>query len=125
MTATSIRGGGESSRARELLTDLLASRLEVILIPSRDPDCAMRGGMIRAAQERNADWYREFCREFPSNRKWQNKKGRTKIKRRETIRGLKELISGRCETQYADRLRIFIVRQIANERHEERRKRAA
>lgn len=116
-----IFGGGLASKARELLTDLRSSRLEVVLIPSRDPDCAMRGGMIRAVQEQNADWYRQFCKQSPSNRKWQNKKGRTKIKRAQVERGLKELIAGRCKSQYADRLRAFIVRQQEEEiesRHE-------
>lgn len=112
------------NKARTMLSDLLASRLEVVLIPSRDPDCAMRGGMIRAVQEQNCDWYRSFCREFPSNRKWQNKKGRTKIKRRDTERGLRELIAGRCETQYADRLSSFIARAMANEQTEKRRRAA-
>lgn len=94
-----------------MLSDLQACRLEVILVPSRDPDCAMRGGMIRAVQEQNADWYRNFCKQFPSNRRWQNRKGRTKIKRRDTERGLRELIAGKCETQYAQRLHSFIERE--------------
>jgi hypothetical protein len=119
--------GGVSAKAREMLADLKCSRLEVVLIPSHDPDCAMRGGMIRAVQEQNADWYREFCGLFETTGKnrWRRSKFQTKIKRRWTIRGLEELIEGRCSTAYAERLETFIVRAMQNENHSERQKRRA
>jgi hypothetical protein len=120
--------GGVSALARELLADLQCSRLEVVLIPSRDPDCAMRGGMIRAVQEQNADWYRKFCGlyETTGKKRWRRAKFQTKIKRRETIYGLEQLIEGKCESQYADRLKMFIVRQQEEKieaRRESRRER--
>lgn len=101
------------AKAEEYLLELESNCLEVVLIPSRDPDCYMRGGMIRAVQSQNADWYRKFCSEHESNRKdslrW--RKFKTKIKRRETRRALKELQSGKCETPYAETLLLFIQRQ--------------
>lgn len=105
--------------AREYLLDLEANCLEVVLIPSRDHDCYMRGGMIRAVQTQNAEWYQEFCREHESLRKdrlrWS--KFKTKIKRRWTIRALHELIAGKCETMYAKDLASFIKRHEADRRH--------
>jgi hypothetical protein len=97
-------------QAKEMLDDLNANCLEVVLIPSHDPDCAMRGGMIRAVQYQNANWYRQFCKEHPSNRKWQNRKGRTLIKRNWTIKGLTDLIEGRNGTIYTQRLKSFMLR---------------
>jgi hypothetical protein len=53
--------------AQEYLDELEGNILEVVLIPSNDPDCAMRGGKIRAVQSQNAQWYREFCAAHPSS----------------------------------------------------------
>lgn len=106
--------------AQEYLLELESNCLEVVLIPSRDHDCYMRGGMIRAVQSQNADWYRKFCGEHESQRKdrmrWATFK--TKIKRRETRRALKELIAGKQETMYAKDLASFIHRYEADRRHE-------
>jgi hypothetical protein len=101
-----------SYKAQLFLDELEANFLEVVLVPSGDADCAMRGGMIRAVQNENAEWYRKFCGEHGSNRKdimrWS--KHKTKIKRRHTIRALNELIAGKCETPYAKDLAHFIKR---------------
>jgi hypothetical protein len=99
-------------KARILLDELEGSCLEVVLIPSHDHECAMRGGMIRAVQTQNADWYRKFCGEHSSNWKdsWRWSKFKTKIKRQHTIRALNELIDGKCATPYAKDLRGFIQR---------------
>lgn len=105
-------GGGIQKKARILLDELESNHLEVVLIPSGDPECAMRGGMIRAVQSQNAKWYREFCAEHESNRKdrirWS--KFKTKVKRAHTRRALNELIDGKCETPYAKDLQGFIQR---------------
>lgn len=78
----------------------------------------MRGGMIRAVQSQNADWYRAFCKEHESNRKdrlrWS--KFKTKIKRQLTRRALQELIAGKQETMYAKDLASFIQRYEADRR---------
>lgn len=52
-----------------MLMELESNCLEVVLIPSGDADCAMRGGMIRVAQSSNAYWYREFCDQHQSSRR--------------------------------------------------------
>lgn len=108
--------GGLAALAKEYLLELDSHRLEVVLIPSRDHDCAMRGGKIRAVQEQNAEWYRKFCAEHESNRKdrlrWS--KFKTKIKRASTRRALKEMIAGKCETYYARDLKEFILRDRAD-----------
>lgn len=94
------------------LDELEGNYLEVVLIPSGDHECAMRGGMIRAVQCQNCAWYRKFCEEHPSNRKdyYRWSKFKTKIKRRWTIRALNELIAGKCETYYAQSIRDFLKR---------------
>lgn len=98
--------------AEECLDELEGNTLEVILIPSREDDCALRGGMIRCVASENAKWYREFAGLYESARRDRLKypKFKTKIKRRDTRRGLNELIEGRCQTVYAQRLKQFIRR---------------
>jgi crotonobetainyl-CoA:carnitine CoA-transferase CaiB-like acyl-CoA transferase len=98
--------------AREYLLELESNYLEVVLVPSRDHDCAMRGGMIRAVQYQNAEWYRAFCAEHESSRKDRTRwaEFKTKIKRQSTRRALRELIAGKCETMYAKDLAEFISR---------------
>lgn len=104
--------GGLAHKAQILLDELESNSLEVVLIPSNDPDCAMRGGKIRAVQTQNADWYRKFCGEHPSNRKdsWRWSKFKTKTKRQHTRRALRELIGGKCYSPYARDLAAFIAR---------------
>lgn len=88
--------------------DLIENRLEVVLVPSRDPDCAMRGGMIRAVQSANPRWYSRFCERYASSRFRQRRKFDTKIKRRETLNALEDLKRGRNGTEYSARLIRFI-----------------
>ena len=67
---------------------------------------------VRQVDERNPKWYREFCAYYsPSRRRgwnWANARRRTYIKRRDTLRGLGELASGRCSSVYAERLAPFV-----------------
>jgi len=111
------KGGGQRLY-RDYLVELESNWLEVILIPSRDHDCAMRGGMIRAVQYQNAPWYRAFCAEHESSRKdrmrWS--KFKTKIKRQLTRNALRDLIAGKCETPYAKMLKEFIQRYEQDKR---------
>lgn len=99
-------------QAKELLTDLNANYLEVVLIPAPDPRHS--GHYVRVTQYQNCAWYRTFCKEHPSNRRWQNRKGRTLIKRNWTIKGLTDLIEGNPKTIYTERLRAFILRNGSN-----------
>lgn len=107
-----VLSGGIKRKAQILLDELESSCLEVALIPSGDAECAMRGGMIRAVQSQNAEWYRKFCAAHGSNRKdrYRWSKFKTKIKRQHTRRALRELIAGKCETPYAKELYSFIQR---------------
>ncbi len=95
--------------ARILRDELESNWLEVVLVPSRDPECAMRGGCIRVAHSYNADWYREFCKLYRCNRRRQRRRHDTKIKRQHTIAALKRLEAGRNgDTIYTQRLIEFI-----------------
>lgn len=96
--------------AEEYLDELEGSILEVILVPSRDDECAMRGGMIRCVASENARWYREFCLQYESSRNRGRKKPDTMIRRQWTRRALGELKNGKCRTIYAQRLKRFIRR---------------
>lgn len=95
--------------AEMMLAELERERLVVVLIPSRDVDCAMRGGKIRAVESRNPVWYRELCAEHPSSRGTRKGKFDTLIKRQHVIRALKEISSGVCKTLYAQRVMPYII----------------
>lgn len=102
----------DGSILTEALNQLEANRLEVVLIPSQDPECAMRGGKIRVVQTANATWYRKFCAQHPSNARnaMRRRKFQTKIKRAHTRRALMELLSGKCQTYYAQVVDSFLCR---------------
>lgn len=100
-----MRGGNV---AQIYLEELRACRLEVVLIPAPSPRHS--GHCVRVVQEANPRWYQEFCSLYESARRdrirW--RKFKTRIKRRETLRGLSELAGGQCRSQYAERLADFI-----------------
>lgn len=102
--------------ALHMLGQLERQRLEVELAPSLDDECALRGGKIRVVTGHNPDWYRKFCNQYPPSRSKprQGKRGQrdTRIKRNHTIRALNEIIAGRCETEYAQRLFPFVEAQM-------------
>jgi hypothetical protein len=123
---------------RHFLQELESEQLEVVLVPSKHPEIAEKGGMIRAVSSENPKWYRDFCELYPARRGaytmrcdwcrlWHHRKSKcgkgkrlkptvfrrkrlfdTAIKRRDTVRGLNELLDGRCRSEYAKRLRAFI-----------------
>src|SRR5262249_22352957 len=102
--------------AAQLYDDLREHRLEVVLVPSRDPDCALRGGMIRAVQSKNPKWYSEFCERYPTSRyRVRRHKSDTLIKRQHTLRALKMLAEGRNGTIYTERLTLFIDVMVCRE----------
>ena len=75
--------------------------LEIILVPSRLPECAADGGKIRVAVSQNVEWYRRLCSDYPvpSSRK----KPRTTVKRQEVVRVLSRLASGKeTRSKYKD-----------------------
>jgi len=81
----------------------------VVLIPAPEPKHSTH--MVRAVQEQNCDWYREFCEEHPSTGKQRKFKFQTKIKRRQTVEALNKLIEGGSETSYTEMLKEFILRR--------------
>lgn len=98
----------EIAEMAELMrTDLDSRRLTVVLAFPYDDLIG-----LRMVMERNPKWYREFCAYYsPSRRRgwnWANARRRTYIKRRDTLRGLGELASGRCSSVYAERLAPFV-----------------
>jgi hypothetical protein len=85
---------------QEMLDELESFRLWVVLVPCRFRTNS--GGCIRVAAEKNAPWYREFCRWHASSRKRKNLAFDTKIKRRNTHRVLAALVEGKkTASQYA------------------------
>lgn len=82
---------------RLMLEDLMSNRLSVCLVPSQEPDCALRGGKIRCVEGRNPDWYRDHCAAHPSARRERfgsRGRERTRIKRLDTLRVLRLLADG-------------------------------
>jgi hypothetical protein len=106
--------------ALELLMELENAHLEVVLIPSQDSDCAMRGGMIRAVQESNADWYRSYCDRYQSSRRRRSHKSDTRIKRAHTVKALERVIRGQLDSAYAERLEPFIRQRMKEARSRDR-----
>lgn len=95
--------------AEQMHHELASRRLEVVLIPSpveHWPTDRHR----RVVCERNPAWYRELCRQYPSQRSRprRRRKPDTRIKRRHTMRALAEIEDGRVESEYAKRVYPFV-----------------
>jgi len=88
---------------RAMLAELLNSQLEVTLAPSKRPEEAARGGMIRVILDQNAPWYRRFCAAHVSHRKDAGAKFKTRIKRQDTIEAIERMLkSHRASGFYED-----------------------
>ena len=86
---------------QEMYWDFCEGRLEVILVPQRDPPNP--GACLRMATSANCDWYRELCGDFESARKRHYRHFKTRVKRREIDRVLRRLLAGKPTTgKYAD-----------------------
>ena len=86
---------------REMYWELMENRLEVILVPQREPP--NRGACLRVACRSNADWYRQMCGDFPSRRRRQYRKFKTAVKRRHITRVLERMLAGKAvKSKYAD-----------------------
>lgn len=93
-----------------MLEQLESNYLEVVLIPAAEQRHA--GHSVRVVQYANCIWYRRFCAMYSSSRKDQNKKGRTLIKRRETIAALNKMIAHiPSKSVYVERLFDFMSRE--------------
>ena len=106
--------------ARRMLRELENGYLEVCLTEA--PEVMHSGHKVRAVCSQNAHWYRNYCEKHTSctgRGSRRRKRPRTYIKRRNTIRGLRNLIAGIRIGIDAERLESVILREIA------KRKRAA
>jgi hypothetical protein len=98
--------------AAQLMHDELASQhLGVILAHAPDP--RHRGHMVRTVAMTNPGWYRQFCAAYPSSRVRRSHKPDTAIKRQHTLRALREIAGGHCQTIYADRLMPYVIERAA------------
>lgn len=94
-----------------MLHELETQRLTVVLMPSCFPEIALRGGKVRSVQERNPQWYQDFCNAYAANRSRPRRtmKHDTLIKRSHTLRALQEIRdTGAAETLYARRLIPYV-----------------
>lgn len=103
--------------ALELLIELEHGQLHVELNPSSDPDWQARGWMVRQAEEENAEWYRNFCRQYTSGRKRPRRRRKAKlhdtlIKRAQTVKALERILEGRTQSPYVERLMPFLKERV-------------
>lgn len=111
--------------ARVMRCELESRRLIVELAPSRIPEIAAQGGCIRVVAERNPRWYRRLCADYPKRRTRprRRRKPDTMIRRGLTLRALREIEEGRCETVYAQRLLPYVIDEARRWRRLEERAR--
>lgn len=69
----------------EMLFDLAECKLEVCLVPSKIPECARDGRMIRVVTSINPSWYSELAFQYPKANQRQRKKPQTSMKRDDVI----------------------------------------
>lgn len=86
----------EAQALQLMLDELESAQLHVVLVPL-DPNRRNWNeyGCKRVVAERNANWYRDFCRRHLSSRKRNHRKPDTCIRRACIIRKLRRLIKGR------------------------------
>lgn len=75
-----------------MLDEIQSAALDVQLAPA--PDARHEGHCIRVVCGKNAAWYRAFCARFPSSRIRARSKPDTAIRRRETVRHLRDMLAG-------------------------------
>ncbi len=92
-------------RLREMLNELESNQLRVELAPLNPKLRGYNeGGMKRVVTEYPPKWYRIFCGRHASARGVRRGKFDTKIKRKNVIRSLIQLISGVPAGKYGDEL---------------------
>lgn len=89
-------------RARDLLDELTMLRLDVVLVPSRRPEEAKRGAMIRCVMCPSPDWYSRLCTAHLKRRKKPRRsmKPDTRIVRRDVERLLNRAADGKPTRSY-------------------------
>jgi len=97
-----------------MLAELAECRLEVCLVPSKIPECASDGGMIRAVCSINPIWYSELASQHPKANQRVRKKPQTSIRRGSVISTIKCMIKNKkSKSKYAE----FLL-DVAKSRHE-------
>lgn len=98
--------------ARWMADELASQRLRVVLVPDWFQPGSVR--RLRAVDEQNPGWYRAFCAAHPANRRQERRRHLpdTAIKRRHTLRGLRELAGGVCRSEYARRLLPYVLDEL-------------
>lgn len=87
-------------------------RLDVCL--GSAPKRRFTGHMIRVVNERNPQWYRDLCADYPSSRRIRRCKFDTVIRRQGVIRALQEISDGRCQSTYARRVMPYVRQRASN-----------
>ncbi len=97
-----------SEAAQYMLWQLEQNQLVVKLLPAPEP--RHHSHCVRKVAMRNPAWYRDFCAAHPSRRTHPRRRGKpdTAIKRAATQRALQELMHGRCQSLYAQRLLPYV-----------------
>lgn len=86
--------------ACHLLDDLAMLKLDVILVPSKNHEIALRGGMIRCVVCQNPQWYSRLCTAHQKRRIRRSLKADTRIVRRDVIRLLTRVADGKPVRSY-------------------------
>lgn len=96
-----------------MLNELESHRLHVVLAPLNPKLRGYNdGGCKRVKAGENAKWYRSFCQRHISSRGVRRGKPDTRIKRRNTERMLRRMISGRPGGKYEADI-LLVARWIA------------
>lgn len=92
-----------------MLAELNSNSLEYTLVPSDDKEKAKRGAKIRVVVSRNADWYVQFCADYPRAGRRKTQKPDTLINRRDTIAALQRMLEKKiADTSYAHRILQYV-----------------
>lgn len=92
----------------QMLAELESHQLHVILVPLNPRLRGYNeGGMKRVCADRSPRWYATFCSQFPSSRGVRRGGFDTRIKRRNTLRALRQIAAGIPAGKYEQDLRAI------------------
>jgi hypothetical protein len=98
----------------QMLNELESHQLHVVLVPL-NPRLRNynEGGCKRVCADKSPRWYAFFCSQNPSSRGVRRGGFDTRIKRRNTLRALRQLLSGQPAGKYSDQLLSIASKQKA------------
>ena len=86
----------------EMLVELAECKLEVCLVPSKIPESAADGAMIRIVTSINPSWYSELASMYPKVNQRKRKKPQTSIRRDSIISAIACMIKNKkSNSKYA------------------------